>query len=185
MKELTSSKQGRTTTIQDKAGKCLREEQDILKRWTEYCSDLYTHTTTGDLKVLDVPPPVNNDSYPILREEVEAAVKSLKKGKSAGVDNIPSELVQAGGEAMTDLLLIICNKIWQTGKWPTPWTQSLIITLSKKGSLQLCQNYRTISLIGHPSKVMLRILLNKLKPQTEEIIKEEQAGSIQSRKEHN
>ena len=111
-----------------------------------------------------------------LREGVEAAVKSLKKGKSAGVDNIPSELVQAGGEAMIDMLLIICNKIWQTGEWPTPWTQSLIITLPKKGNLQLCQDYRTISMISHPSKVMLRILLNRLKPQAEEIIKEEQTG---------
>ena len=175
VKELTSSKQGRTTTIQDKAGKCLTEEQDILKRWTEYCSELYTHTT-GDPKVLDVPPPIDNDSYPILREEVESAVKSPKKGKSAGVDNIPSELVQTGGEAMIDMLLIICNKIWQTGEWPTPWTQSLIITLPKKGNLQLCQNYRTISLISHPSKVMLRILLNRLKSQAEEIIKEEQEG---------
>ena len=109
--ELTSSKQGRTTTIHDKAGKCLTEEQDILKRWTEYCSELYTHTTTGDPKVLDVPPPINNDSYTILREEVEAAVKSQKKGKSAGVDNMPSELVQAGGETVTETLLIICNKI--------------------------------------------------------------------------
>ena len=169
VKELTSSKQGRTATIQDKAGKCLTEEQDILKRWTEYCSELYTHTTTGDPKVLDVPLLINNDSYPILREEVE--VKSPKKGKSAGVDNIPSELVQVGGEAMIDMLLIICNKIWKTGEWPTPWTQSLIITLPKKGNLQLCQNYRTISLISHPSKVMLRILLNRLNPQAEEIIK--------------
>ena len=74
------------------------------------------------------------------------------------------------------MLLIICNKIWQTGEWSTPWTQSLIITLPKKGNLQLCQNYRTISLISHPSKVMLRILLNRLKPQAEEIIKEEQVG---------
>ena len=49
---------------------------------------MYTHTT-GDHKVLDVLPPTNNDSYPILQEEVEAAVKSLKKGKWAGVDNIP------------------------------------------------------------------------------------------------
>ena len=117
-----------------------------------------------------------NDSYHILREEVEAAVKLLKKGKPAGVDNIPSELVQAGGEAMMDMLLIICYKIWQTREWPTPWTESLIFTLPKKGNLQLCQNYRTISLISQPSKVMLRILLNRLKPQAEEIIKEEQAG---------
>ena len=57
----------------------------------------------GDPKVRDVPPPTNNDSYPILREEVEAAVKSLKKGKSVGVDDIPLELVHAGGEAMIDM----------------------------------------------------------------------------------
>ena len=137
---------------------------------------LYTHTTAGDPKVLNAPPPINNDSYPILREDVEAAVKSLKKGKSAGVDNIPLELVQARGEAMIDMLLNICNKIWQTGEWPTPWTQSLIITLPKKGNLQLCQNYHVISLISYPSKVMLRILLNRLKPQAEEVIKEEQTG---------
>ena len=41
VKDLTSVKQGRSSIIQDKGGKCLTEEQDILKRWTEYCSDLY------------------------------------------------------------------------------------------------------------------------------------------------
>ena len=33
-----------------------------------------------------------------------------------------------------------------------------------------------ISLIGHPSKVMLKIILNRLKPQVEKIVAEEQAG---------
>ena len=50
-----------------------------------------------------------------------------------------------------------------------------VITIPKKGNLQQCQNYRTISLISHPSKVMLKITLNRLKPQAE-IIAEEQAG---------
>ena len=77
---------------------------------------------------------------------------------------------------MIDILTAICNKIWKTGEWPTTWTQSLVITLPKKGNLQLCQNYRTISLISHPSKVMLKIILNRLQPQAEEIIAEEQAG---------
>ena len=54
--------------------------------------------------------------------------------------------------------------------------QSLVITLPKKGNLQQCQNYRTISLISRPSKVMLKIILNRLKPQAEKIIAEEQAG---------
>ena len=60
---------------------------------------------------------------PILREEVEAAVKTLKMGKSDVVDNIPAELVQVGGEAMIDMLTTICNKIWKTGEWSTTWTQ--------------------------------------------------------------
>ena len=74
------------------------------------------------------------DDHPILRREVEAAVQSLKKGKSAGVDNISAELVQAGGEDVITALTTICNKIWQTGEWPNPWTQSLVITLPKKGN---------------------------------------------------
>ena len=49
MKKLTSSKQGRNTTIQDKAGECLAEEQDILKRWTEYCSELYIYTQQQEI----------------------------------------------------------------------------------------------------------------------------------------
>ena len=47
----------------------------------------------------------------------------------------------------------------KTGEWPTPWTQSLVITLPRRGNLQQCQNYRTLSLISHPSKVMLKIIL--------------------------
>ena len=73
-------------------------------------------------------------------------------------------------------LTTICNKIWQALEWPTLWTQSLVVTFPKKGNLQQCQNYQTISLINHPSKVMLKIILNRLKPQAEKIIAEEQAG---------
>ena len=178
VKDLTTEKQDKTT-IQDKSGKCLTEENEILYRWTEYCSDLYNYETEvegGGSIVLDCPQIPDEEHHPILREEVEAAVKFLKMGKSADVDNIPAELVQAGGEAMIDILTTICNKIWKTGEWPTTWTQSLVITLPKKGNLQLCQSYRTINLISHPSKVMLKIILNRLQPQAEEIIAEEQAG---------
>ena len=100
----------------------------------------------------------------------------MKKGKSVGVDHIPAELVQTGGGDVITTLTTICNKIWYTGKWPTPWTQSLVITLPKKGNLQQCQNYQTISHISHPSKVMLKIILNGLNPQAEKVIGEERAG---------
>ena len=53
----------------------------------------------------------------------------------------------------------ISHKIWQTGEWFILWSQSLITTLSKKGNLNQCKNYRKIGLICHPSKVMLKVLL--------------------------
>ena len=170
VKDLTTEKPYKTSRGS------VSEENESLNRWTEYCSNLYNYETDGDPILLDCPQIPDEEHYPILREEVEATVKALKMGKSAGMDSIPAQLVQAGGEAMIDILTAICNKIWRTGEWPTTWTQSLVITLPKKGNLQLCQNYRTISLISHPSKVMLKIILNRLQPQAEEIIAEEQAG---------
>ena len=163
LEDLTTGKQGKATTVQDCSGKCLAEEQEILNQWTQYCTELYNHKANGGPSALDCPQIDTEDDYPILTKEVE----------SAGVNNIPAELVQAGGEDVITTLITICNKIWQTEEWPTPWTQSLVITLPKKGNLQQCQNYRTIS---HRSKVMLKNILNRLKPQVEEIITEEQAG---------
>ena len=169
VKDLTSEKQDRSSTIQDKSGKNYTEKQEILSRWAEYFPDLHNYESCGDNAVLDCNRPPEN-LQPILREEVKIAVASLKKGKPAGVDNIPEKLVQAGGETMIDVFTQICNRIWRTTEWPTPWTQSLIITLPIKGNLQRCQNYRTISLISFSSKVMMKVILNILIPQAEEII---------------
>ena len=55
VKELTTVKQGKATTVQDRSGKCFTEEQQILNRWTEYCSELYNHKANGDASVLNCP----------------------------------------------------------------------------------------------------------------------------------
>ena len=68
VKDLTAPKQGRVNTIQDKKGKCLTKDHDIMKRWTEHCSDLYNHDTKGDPEVLNCPQATQEDNYPILRE---------------------------------------------------------------------------------------------------------------------
>ena len=75
---------------------------------------------------------------------------------------------------MDEVLHDICNNIWETGKWPSISTKSIIITIPN--NLQLCNNCRTISLITHGSRVMLKIILNILKPLAENIIADDQAG---------
>ena len=66
VKGLTTEKQGKSTTIQDKSGKCLTEENEILNRWTEYYSDIYNYETEGDPVVLDCTQIPDEDDHPIL-----------------------------------------------------------------------------------------------------------------------
>ena len=114
VKDLTSEKQGRSSIIQNRSGKCLIEEHEILSSWTGYCSELYNHESYGDNPFWTAVSP--KMIFNQFREEIEITVASLKKRKSAGVDNIPEELVQAGGETMIDILTEICNRIRRTGE---------------------------------------------------------------------
>ena len=78
VKDPTTEKQGKTTTIQDKSGEYLKEENEILNRMTKYCSDLYNYETEEDPIALDCQQIPDAEHHPMLREEVEAAVKALK-----------------------------------------------------------------------------------------------------------
>ena len=84
--------------IQDKDGKCLTEEEEKMKRWTEYGSELYTFQTKADPSVLICYEPTEEGEFPIPRQEVESAIKTLNCGKAAGVDNVPAELITHGGQ---------------------------------------------------------------------------------------
>ena len=86
---------------------------------------MYNHRANEDPSVLNCHQTDTENDHPILRNEGEAAVQSLKKGNSGGADNIPAELAQAGGEDVITALTTTCNTILQTGEWPTPWTQAV------------------------------------------------------------
>ena len=77
VKDLTTVKQGKATAVQDRSGKCLREEREILIPWTEYCTELYNHKTNGVPSVLDCPQTDTEDGHTIFSKEVEAAVHTI------------------------------------------------------------------------------------------------------------
>ena len=60
------------------------------------------------------------------------------------------------------VLQSICQQIWKTQQWPQDWKRSVFIPILKKGNAKECSNYRTIALISHASKVMLKILQARL-----------------------
>ena len=72
------------------------------------------------------------------------------------------ELFQILKDDAVKVLHSICHQIWKTQQWPQDWKKSVFIPTPKKGNAKECSNYRTIALISHTSKVLLKILQARL-----------------------
>ena len=94
----------------------------------------------------------------ILQCEVNWALGSLTTNKASGDDGIPFELFQILKDNAVKMLHSICQQIWKTQQWTQDWKRSVFIPIPKKANAKECSNYRTIALISHASKVMLKIL---------------------------
>jgi sorting nexin-29 len=164
--------------IKNKNGELLTTERECNTRWAEYCSELYNYNINVKADTLDnLWPNEHQDELPsIMESEVTAALKKLKNRKAPGVDGLEGELIKMGGQASVKVMHKICNRIWTSGQFPTLWTKSLIVTLPKKGDTTKCENYRTISLICHASKIILEIIRSRMKSTIETQMAEEQAG---------
>ena len=73
------------------------------------------------------------------------------------------------------------QQIWKTQQWPQDWKRSVFIPIPKKGNAKECSNYRTIALISHASKVMLKILQARLQQYVNRELPDVQAGFRKSR----
>ena len=98
----------------------------------------------------------------ILECEVKWALGSIITNKASGGHGIPAELFQILNNDAVKVLHSICHQIWKTQHWPQDWKMSVFIPIPKKGNAKECSNYRTIALISHVSKVMLKILQARL-----------------------
>ena len=94
----------------------------------------------------------------ILECEVKWALESITTNKASGGDGIPVELFQILEDDAMKVLHSICQQIWKTQQWPQDWKRSVFIPVPNEGNPKECSDYRTIALISHASKVMLKIL---------------------------
>ena len=146
-------------SIKDRNGMDLMEAEDIKKRWQEYTEELYKK---------DLHDPDNHDGVithlepDILECEVRWALESITTNKASGCDGISVKLFQILKSDAVKALHSICQQIWKTLQSPQDWKRSVFIPLPKKGNAKECSNYRTIALISHTSKVMLKTLQARL-----------------------
>ena len=133
----------------------LTEAENIKKRLQEYTEELYKK----DLHDPDYQIGVITHLEPdILECEVKWALRSITTNKASGGDGIPVELFQILKDDAVKLLHSICQFFPKTQQWPQEWKKFIFIPIPEKGNPKECSNYRTIALISHASKVMLKIL---------------------------
>ena len=65
-------------------------------------------------------------------------------------------------------ILSLCNKIYNEGEWPNEFMEAVLLPIPKKNNAKKCKEYRTISLISHTAKIILRILNRRLCSKMEE-----------------
>ncbi len=111
---------------------------------------------------------IDDDSDNILNKEITLkeitiALSALKLGKACGPDGLPPEMWKHGGNILLPYLHVLFNCIFNSGDFPSAWSQSIIFPLHKKGSKHDVNNYRGISLMDICGKIFTYILNERLK----------------------
>ena len=101
---------------------------------------------------------INHLEPDILECKVKLALGSITMNQASGGDGIQAELFQILKDDAVKVLHSICQQIWKTQQWPRDWKRSVFIQIPKKRNAKECSNHRTIALISHASKVMVKIL---------------------------
>ena len=144
------------------------EKEKILDRWSEYIGELYDDDR-GDMPVITI-----GSISPITYQEVEYALKGMPMRKSPGPDDIVTEMLVAAGDM--GIVPKLSNMMYIQGGFPSELNTSIFITLPKVNGATKCEKHRTISLMSHITKLVLRIVINRIRGRTLQEVSPEQYG---------
>ena len=134
----------------------LTKAKELKKRWKEHTEEIYKKDPNDRDNHEGVVTHLEPD---ILESEVKWALGSITTNKASGGDGIPAELFKLLKQNAVKVLHSICKQIWKTQQWVATGLEKVSLHSNlKEWQCQECSNYRTIVLISHASKVMLKIL---------------------------
>ena len=172
VKRLTkkSGKGGNGNKIKDKQGKLLTDHETVKERWKEYIEELYKKDNRPmDLGEKEYKEDLEDEGPGIIEEEIVKAMEEMENNKAEGIDNIPTEILKSLGEKGRKVLYHICQDIYATGIWPEDFLQTIIIPVEKKLNAVNCEEFRTISLVSHAAKIVLKILTKRIQAKADSI----------------
>ena len=163
--------------IKDKNGRLLTTESEQKTRWAEHFKEILNRPPPEEEAIInEAVIDLEIDTSTPNIQEIITAIKSLKNGKSPGQDNLNAELFKVDPELAAKILYPLFTIIWEGTVIPDDWTKGIIIKLAKKGTLSDCNNWRGITLLSVPSKIMAKIIILRLVDAIDKQLREEQAG---------
>jgi hypothetical protein len=183
IKKLAGSDTRSSVKVKSKKGVAV-PERELLQEWRLHFENLLNNKEVNPDTYNTIPPP---DQPPVVmqrietglfsRAEVEIAITALKNKKAPGSDQIvTAALLKNGGDSIVSKTLEICNAVYSGVTPPWQWTTNNIVPVPKKGDRSSMNNYRGISLMSCWAKLYNRLLLNRLRPVVDAILRNNQAG---------
>ena len=163
--------------IKDKQGKLLTKEKEQEDRWAEHFQEVLNRPSPEETAdILEAEEDLNINIEPPTKEEIVTAIKTPKNGKSSGQDNLDAELFKADPELAATILQPLFTAIWAGEEVPEDWTKGVIVKIPKKGALNDCNNWRGITLLSMPSKILAKIIIKSISNAVDDKLRKEQAG---------
>lgn len=167
--------------IQNEQGKTITEREDILQVIEKYYTDLFKnkitpskiHQETSKRVIRNV----GSEEIPeITMEEINNALKMMKKNRTPGPDSVIIEMINQTDENFRSRLKILYNLCLETGNIPQEWQMAEVVLVHKKGDISKLDNYRPISLLSQMYKLFSRIITNRITKKIDFHQPYEQAG---------
>lgn len=168
--------------VKDKNGNLLNTDEEQLARWRQHFSDLLNTVIDPTQHQQHQDHLQNHQANARIRtttpsiSEISATIKQLPNGKAAGIDGIPSEIYKADSTLSAEILFPLITQVWEQESFPSEWKDGIMVKIAKKGNLKDCNNWRGICVLPAISKIIAKIILNRIKEHLENTITSAQAG---------
>ena len=121
-----------------------------------------TQVDMGDDREADSEGPTLTYFSEVCEREVLRLVKDVNVSKSSGIDDVSSFILKEAFRVLVREVTHMFNLSVRTSSYPDAWKQALVIPIPKTGNLSKVQNYRPISLLPLPGKILEKLIHHRL-----------------------
>ena len=110
--------------------------------------------------------------------EVFKLIKEINISKSSGIENISSLIIKEAFRAILPQVTFMYNLSVRSSCFPDAWKKALVVPIPKEGNSTKVQNYRPISLLPLPGKILEKLIHHQLSNylESESLLADEQHG---------